>query len=396
VDGDGFDDIVVGNAVSERVDVYRGGADWSFSVTADVSVEQAVFPNGSTYLIYTTVTNSGPGTTRVRLLDHFPPPIANPTWFCYYVDRPAAAAASCLNANYASDPEGPTGVVGDIDSVITLPPGGAMLFYLTVGGVSLPVANTASVVLPEWVVDPDLSNNESTVVLGAPPPPPPLAIFADGFESGDVSAWSSSSASGLAVLPAAALEGTYGLRATASPSGAASVRDDSPSGEGAYHGRFRIDPNSFGAVDSNGSGAHGARTAALSPSSRAILFSGRSEGSVVPRFEVLLERELGKLSLVGRAATDGGPVSETAGAGVSDAPHAIDVVWRRATGPDANDGVFELQIDGVLAATLSGLDNDASGGIDSVELGLTVSGTLPPPGGQRTVILDSFGSWRLP
>jgi hypothetical protein len=109
----------------------------------------------------------------------------------------------------------------------------------------------------------------------------------------------------------------------------------------------------------------------------------------------VLHVEGGKLFLIGRAATDSGTVTETARAAVGDARHVIDVGWRRSSGPDANDGLFLFQIDGSPAGSLSTLDNDAGGGVDSVELGLTISGIRPPPGAHRTVFVDSFESWRL-
>jgi hypothetical protein len=109
----------------------------------------------------------------------------------------------------------------------------------------------------------------------------------------------------------------------------------------------------------------------------------------------VLALERGKLYVVGRAAVDGGTMAETAQAGLADAPHVIDVGWRRATGPGANNGLFVLEIDGSVAGTQSGLDNDAGGGLDSVQLGLATSGTRPPPGPHRTVFADSFESWRL-
>jgi hypothetical protein len=273
--------------------------------------------------------------------------------------------------------------VGDIDHTVTLLPGGSITFVISLGNVFLPVANTASIVVPEWVVDPDLSNNQSTVVLG----PPQQAIFSDGFESGDVSAWASKSAGGLAVLAGAALEGHYGLQVTASRSGAAVVRDATPNREGAYHARFRFDPNGFGTP--------AAGTASRRPASRTVLLSGRAQGAAGPRFELVLHVEGGKLFLIGRAATDSGTLIETARAAVADVPHVIDVGWRRSDGPDANDGLFLFQIDGSPAGSLPALDNDAGGGVDSVELGLAISGIRPPPGAHRTVFVDSFESWRL-
>jgi hypothetical protein len=374
VNRDGFDDLVVGDAAHERVDVYRGGTDWTFHVAGDVSVQQEVWALGAESMIDITVANAGPETVRVRLVDHFPPS-TGPAWYCWTLSS-GPVSATCLNDPYP----GPL-ALGDIDSVITLAPGGGIRYTVGLGVVSLPVANTASIVAPDWFIDPDPSNNQSTAVLG----PAQEGIFADGFESGGFSAWSSHSASGLAVLPAAALEGQYGLQVTASPRGtAAVVRDASPSGENAYHARFRFDPNGFGARVGR---------AAARPAARTILFSG--QGPAGPLFEVVLEPKRDKLFLVGRAAVDDGSVSQTERAAVTDAAHVIDIGWRRATGPGANNGLVVVQIDGRPAGSLANLDNDAGGGVDSVELGLTGVGSRPPFGAHRTVFLDAFESWRL-
>jgi FG-GAP repeat/FG-GAP-like repeat len=367
VDGDGFDDIVVGDATNERVDVYRGGRDWSFPATADVSVAQTPWHDGDATFIETIVTNAGRETMRVRLVDHFPPAIASAGWYCGR--RDGSVAAACMTQTYLG------GSIGDIDAVITLGPGGSIVFYVSVGVVSLPVVNTASIVLPDGVVDPDLSNNQSTVPLGPPLP----GIFADSFESGGLSAWSSHSARGLAVLAEAALEGQKGLAVTLPRSGAAVVHDDTPSNEGTYNARFRFDPNGFGTL---GIEPNGAGNTTAGRVYRTVLFSGGSP------FELVLEVEDGKLFLVGHAAGAG-----TSRATITDAPHVIEVAWQRATAWDAIDGRFELQIDGAPAGSLLGLGD--GGGVESVELGLALGANRPPPSPHRTVFLDSFESWRF-
>jgi hypothetical protein len=369
VDGDGFDDIVVGDATNERVDVYRGGRDWSFPATADVSVAQTPWHDGDATFIDTMVTNAGPDMMRVRLVDHFPPAIASAAWYCSR--RDGSVVAACMNDSRSG------GSIGDIDAVITLAPGGSIDFWVSVGAVSVPVANIASIVLPDGVVDPDPSNNQSTVPLGPPLPPLP-GIFADGFESGGLAAWSSHSASGLAVLAEAALEGQKGLEVTLPRSGAAVVRDDTPSNEGTYNARFHFDPNGFGlGIEPNGAG-----DAAAGRVYRTVLFSGGSP------FELVLEVEGGKLFLVGHAAG-----AETVRVPITDAPHVIEVGWQRATAWDAIDGRFELQIDGVPAGSLLGLGD--GGGVESVELGLALGANRPPPSPHRTIFLDSFESWRF-
>ena len=72
-------------------------------------------------------------------------------------------------------------------------------------------------------------------------------IFADGFESGDFSAWDSSTTDGgdLSVTTGAAMVGTYGMQAEIDDNNAIYVTDDSPNGETEYVVRFYFDPNSF-------------------------------------------------------------------------------------------------------------------------------------------------------
>ena len=232
----------------------------------------------------------------------------------------------------------------------------------------------------DWFVDPDPSNNQSTVILDPAQDP----LFADGFESGNASAWSSAAGPGVAVLEAAALDGSYGLRVRLPATGAAVVRDASPQAEGAYHARFLFDPNGFG----RGVGA--ARRAG----SRTVLFSGHAEGSPRPLFEVLIEVDADRLFLVARAARDDGSATRGPRAAIADTPHRLDVLWRRATGEATHDGSFVLRVDGVDAATLPGLDNDDGGGVDQVDLGLSRSGGRPQLDAS-TVFLDAFESWRL-
>ncbi|HSJ85626.1 MAG TPA: metallophosphoesterase family protein, partial [Anaerolineales bacterium] len=71
-------------------------------------------------------------------------------------------------------------------------------------------------------------------------------IFKDGFESGNLSAWTASSTNGgnLSVSANSALSGIYGLKATFTNTTTMFVRDDSPNAEPRYRARFSFDPNS--------------------------------------------------------------------------------------------------------------------------------------------------------
>ena len=96
-----------------------------------------------------------------------------------------------------------------------------------------------------------LSNNQATAVLE----PQHDAIFADGFESGDLSAWSPRTGRGVTVTTAAALEGGFGLEVAAPAKGSAAVQDDTPLGEVGYRARFRFDPNGFSQIARRGAAA---------------------------------------------------------------------------------------------------------------------------------------------
>jgi hypothetical protein len=72
-------------------------------------------------------------------------------------------------------------------------------------------------------------------------------IFADSFESGDLSAWTSSNTNSghLSVSTAAAQIGSQGMQAAISNNIGMYVTDDSPNAEPRYRARFYFDPNSL-------------------------------------------------------------------------------------------------------------------------------------------------------
>lgn len=121
------------------------------------------------------VSNNGPGAILgARVVDDFPTEIHDVSWSCT-----TSLGASC----------GPSGF-GDIDEQIDLPAGGIALFLATGivdGAATGPIVNEATVTAPAPSFDPDPANNldrQVTSVFG------PELIFADGFESGHLSAWS--------------------------------------------------------------------------------------------------------------------------------------------------------------------------------------------------------------
>ncbi len=230
----------------------------------------------------------------------------------------------------------------------------------------------------------DLPVTSNSVVTSVPPQsitliviPPTDLIFKDGVESGGMGAWSSSAGGGdLTVTGAAALEGTRGLSAYVNDTASLYVQDDLPRAESRYRARFLFDPNGFDPGLGNGN-----QRVRL-----AIAFQESPQARVV----TIVMRRLGaQYSVMARVREDDGTTSDTAFFNVTDAPHAVEIAWQRATAPAAHDGTFQMWIDGAPVATLAGLDS-ASRRIDFARLGLM----SVKAGASGTVYLDGFESRR--
>ena len=149
---------------------------------------------------------------------------------------------------------------------------------------------------------------------GAPAPPPfpdkPDALFADGFEAGDLSAWSSSATDGgdLSVSSQAAITGSYGLQAVLDDNNSIYVTDWSPFEEAHYRARFYFDPNSIPMTNGN---AHYIFYA-LNHDDNLLM---QEWSSVITRPTTRCERI--RSTIIGTGA-------QTAWVTVSDGPHAIE------------------------------------------------------------------------
>ena len=198
-------------------------------------------------------------------------------------------------------------------------------------------------------------------------------IFADGFESGSLSAWSSAviDAGDLSVNASAALVGSKGLQAVVDNTGAIYVTDDTPNAETRYRARFYFDPNSISMASGN---AH-------------YIFYGYSGTStVVSRVE--LRYSSGNYQLRAAVRNNSSTWTSSNWFTISDAPHFIEIDWRAATAPGANNGSLALWIDSVQWANLTGINNDTRR-IDRARLGAIEgldSGTL------GTYYFDAFES----
>src|SRR6185503_21366901 len=157
------------------------------------------------------------------------------------------------------------------------------------------------------------------------------------------------------------------------------VQDNTPNDEPRYRARFYLDPNTF---DPGEAGGH----------FRARMFLGfEDQGASGLRrlFAVVLRRQAGQYALMGRARLDNDAQADTGFFNITNAPHAVEIEWVKATAPGANNGTFEMWIDGVSVRRLTGLDNDLSS-IDVARLGaLSLK-----PGASGVLFWDHFDSRR--
>jgi hypothetical protein len=198
-------------------------------------------------------------------------------------------------------------------------------------------------------------------------------IFADSFESGDFSAWTTASTGGgdLSVSAAAALVGLNGMQVVVNDTTNMTVTDQTPNAEPHYRARFYFDPNSISMADGLDF----------------YLLTGYDTSSV---FQVQFGFSAGNYRIRLRQTNDSAGTTSTAWINITDASHFIEIEWRAASAVGANDGSATLWIDGVQSSSLSGVDNDTRR-IEYVRLG-AVSGLNA--GTLGTYYLDAFESRR--
>jgi parallel beta-helix repeat protein len=220
--------------------------------------------------------------------------------------------------------------------------------------------NTAAPVASNTATPAPASSSTPLPVASSTPTSPPAAtqpvadaIFASSFESVGLSDWSGKYTGGgdLNVNPSAALAGANGLQVVINDGTAMYVRDDWPNAESRYRARFYFDPNSIPMANGD---AH-------------IVFRGY-HGSSTVALRVEFGFSAGAYRIRAGLVNDGSAFTETSWVTISDAPHAIELDWRAATGSGANNGGLTLWIDGAQGADLTGIDNDTRR-IDRVRLG---------------------------
>jgi len=214
-----------------------------------------------------------------------------------------------------------------------------------------------------------------------PAPPTPTssagALFSDGFESGNISAWSSAitDSGDLSVQPAAALDGSFGMQALVNNTSPIYVRDDTPAAENHYRASFLFDPNSISMANGN----HHIIFMAYSPANSFVL---RIE------FQFLGGQYQARAS----ALNDNNAWSATPWANLSDAPHLLELDWQASNAPGANNGSLGFWLDNALIGQLNGIDNDTLR-IEHARLG-AVSGIDVQTLG--VYYFDAFASYNSP
>jgi len=200
-------------------------------------------------------------------------------------------------------------------------------------------------------------------------PPDPAAI----------APWSSASTGGgnLQASAGAAMDGSAsGLAAAVNDTTGLYVQDDTPVDENRYRARFWFDPHDFDTGEAQGH-------------RRTRIFVAFEEAPTRRLAAVVLRRVGGAYAVEARTRLDDNSQADTPFFPISDGPHAIEIDWKRASGPDALDGSLELWIDGTSMATLGALDNSRSA-VDFVRLGaLSVKS-----GASGTLYWDEFESRR--
>jgi uncharacterized protein YjiK len=216
--------------------------------------------------------------------------------------------------------------------------------------------------------------DSATVTVTVNPPGADL-IFADGFESGNLAAWSTSVTDGgdLSASTAAKLVGTYGMQAVIDDNVAIFVTDDRPNAEAHYNVRFTFAPNSIN----------------MASGDNHFIFYGYSGASTVV-LRVQLRFYNGSYQVRAAAQTDSSTWVNTGWFVISNASHTIEVDWQAATAVGANNGRLTLSIDGAPTPALNTIDNDTRR-IDRVRLG-AVAGI--DTGTRGTYYFDAFESRR--
>jgi uncharacterized repeat protein (TIGR01451 family) len=213
-----------------------------------------------------------------------------------------------------------------------------------------------------------------------PAPPRPDFMFADDFESGDLSNWhptlTKTDNGDLSVSSQSAHTGAYGLQALMDNTATLYAVDASPAGETRYRARFHFHPNS---LVMNNNTAH-------------FIFDGYNEYYQTAVFRLELLYESGAYKLRPRILRDSWGYTNGNKYTISNDWHVIEIEWQTSSAPGANNGYLSLWIDDTLVGTIANVDNDEKHNrLDEARLGATCGVDSTTSG---TTYFDNFESRR--
>jgi hypothetical protein len=199
-------------------------------------------------------------------------------------------------------------------------------------------------------------------------------LFSDGFENGNLNAWSSTVNVGseMVVSIGASLHGNYGLSLLTTNASNLWCLDNTPASEKRYRVRFYVNPNS------------------ISMAANALLriIAGLDSGGNTA-LTIRLEYVNSSYNIKVQVRTDAAGVvyTESNLYPITNAVHRVEVDLKVSSAAGANDGTCELIIDSFSQVKLTGIDNDTRN-IDSVRFGShSLSGTI-----SGNFYIDDFAS----
>jgi FtsP/CotA-like multicopper oxidase with cupredoxin domain len=224
----------------------------------------------------------------------------------------------------------------------------------------------------------DAASNWSTVSSVVVNVVYPNNVFADGFESGSFSAWSTTGGTigNISVTSGAAQAGTYQMAAVISGGVSGYVQDNTPFGDATYHARFYVNPGTLAYTNNGVANTERTIFLGLSPTGGNVFTVQIHRTSTTGSFQVRAQ--------VFRAGGGGGVSTTNWFTIPGNVYTAVEIDWISAT-----SAAFRFYTGGTLRQTFTGINTSAFK-LDTVRLGPQGSWT----NATGTMYFDSFVSTR--
>ena len=216
-----------------------------------------------------------------------------------------------------------------------------------------------------------------TPIITPTPTPSPTYIFADGFESGDLSAWDYSTGGALSASTAARYTGDYGMQAYITGSPTIYVRDNFTS-TSEYYARVYINPNGISLPSGWNKEVMFLRLSDVGTNWFLCEVGIKANSTSGYDIRMIGQNDVGSWDLTSEYLN------------ITDGWHLIEIIWRAASCGGCNDGYSELIIDGVSRYTKSDRDNDTHAADRAV------LGAVRNISGPGTIYFDDFYSAYTP